>query len=128
MYISIVLGLIIAITIVVIVVAIQLLLKRKAKEVSGSIRSVVPFYREQEYDENVGKQSIEARFISIETDLENSFYERIISSSNEEQFASHYMQLFCEARSLLKRMKRFSIEPDDVIIRFVRDLDNLHTF
>lgn len=128
MYISIVLGLIIAITIVVIVVAIQLLLKRKAKEVSGSIRSVVPFYREQGYDENVGKQSIEARFISIETDLENSFYERIISSSNEEQFASHYMQLFCEARSLLKRMKRFSIEPDDVIIRFVRDLDNLHTF
>ena len=123
-----VLGLSIATVIGVVIVAIRLLLKNKSKELSERIANITPYKDIRESREKELKQDNETFFIDIETDLRNSFYEHIISSSEEKQITKYYAELFHEACNLLKSLEVFHIEPSETISKFTRDFGHIHSF
>ena len=118
---------IIAISLVVIV-TVRIRLKNKSKELSERIANITPYKDIRESREKELKQDNETFFIDIETDLRNSFYEHIISSSEEKQITKYYAELFHEACNLLKSLEVFHIEPSETISKFTRDFGNIHSF
>jgi len=60
-------------------------------------------------------------YTDIVTDLENSYPDQVISSSQVNDFAHHYTDIFNEAYSLNTKLKRFYIKPSETITKLIND-------
>ncbi len=113
---------IIAISIIVIA-TIRKRLKNKSKELSDELNHISSYSDKSNYEQARERLSAlnERVFIDIPTDLNNGFYGKIISTTQEKDFISHYTPYFQEAYSLLKKLEVFDVTPSETISKFIDD-------
>ena len=111
---------IVGIFIVVLVISIRTNLKKMSKRLAEKLFRI-PTYSELSKH---GKYA----FIDIYTDLNNSFYGEIISTTDEKDFSNHYSLYFQEAYQLVKKLTFFKITPNKNIIAFINEFKNINKF
>lgn len=118
---------IIAITIGVIVM-IRTRLKNKSKELSEKINQISAYSEKSSYEQAQDRLSKLNNGVSIDipTDLNNVFYGKIISVSQEKDFTNHYKSLFQESYSLVKKLRIFNIKPSESVSNLIRDFGNIN--
>ena len=120
---------VIAISVVVIVV-VRVHLKNKSKELSAKLAQISPYSVISNYGkvrENTSALN-EDLFLDIPADLSKTYYGKLISINQENDFVQHYQGSFQEAYSLLKKLKAFKITPSDTIIKFINDFRSINKF
>ena len=58
--------------------------------------------------------------------MNNGFYGRVISATQEKDFINHYKVHFQEAYSLLKKLEAFNITPSETISKFINDFGRIN--
>ena len=88
-------------------------LKNKSKEFAEKLTHISPFSEKSNYEQARERLSAlnEGVFIDIPSDLNNGFYGKVISATQEKDFINHYKAHFQEAYSLLKKLEAFNITP-----------------
>ena len=118
---------IVAVSIVTIAI-IRKYLKVKSFKLSNHIKDLTPYCNKTIYEQ--AKEDLPALdnrvFIDIPTDINNSFYCKIISSTQENAFSNYYRPHFQEAYSLLKKLKTFNITPSKTISKFINDFGTIN--
>ena len=71
-------------------------------------------------------KSNKCTFVDIATDINKTFYGRIISQRQQRELADHYSPNFQEAYSLYKKLEMFGIAPSEAITRFINDFGNIN--
>lgn len=119
-------GCVIIIAIIVVIVK-RLRLTKQSEQLSAKIGRI-PSY-ESAITNDGRKEAVYAhneRFsVDIITDLETSFAARYITFAQEKEFTCYYADYYQEANALVPQLKKFSIEPSDVIVKFLHDFDNI---
>lgn len=126
MPIQLVCGLGIAAMVIAIIAVIRLLLKRKSKDLSERLETIVP-YKDTQCKKDSSKQISGHIPVDIKTDMENSFDGKFISSSDEIRFTEHYKEIYQEVYRSIKTFKALNIEPSETITGFVRNYGNIHS-
>ena len=114
--------------IIVIIVLIHIRLRKQSKILSEEIEYISSFSERSSYKraiENLSKFN-ERIFIDIPTDINNCFYGKVISSSEEKEFIKHYTDHFNEAYSLSKKLKIFGVTPSETILKLINDYGAIH--
>ena len=113
---------IVAISIIVIVM-IQTRLKNKTKELSEKLSHISSYSEKSNFEQARERLSAlnEGVFVDIPSDLNNGFYGKVISATQEKDFINHYKPHFQEAYSLLKKLEVFNITPSESISKFIKD-------
>ena len=108
---------------IIIIATIRKRLKAKSNELSEQIKGLSSYSEQSNYEQTKERLSAlnNGIFIDIPTDLNNSFYGKIISATQEKDFINYYRPHFQEAYSLLKRLEAFNITPSETISKFVDD-------
>ena len=118
---------IVAVSIVTIAI-IRRYLKVKSIKLSNHIKDLTPYCNKTIYEQ--AKEDLPALdnrvFIDIPTDINNSFYCKIISATQENAFSNYYRPHFQEAYSLLKKLKTFNITPSQTISKFINDFGTIN--
>ena len=98
-------------------------LKNKSKEFAEKLTHISPFSEKSNYEQARERLSAlnEGVFIDIPSDLNNGFYGKVISATQEKDFINHYKAHFQEAYSLLKKLEAFNITPSEAISKFIND-------
>ena len=98
-------------------------LKNKSKEFAEKLTHISPFSEKSNYEQARERLSAlnEGVFIGIPSDLNNGFYGKVISATQEKDFINHYKAHFQEAYSLLKKLEAFNITPSEAISKFIND-------
>ena len=98
-------------------------LKNKSKELSEKLNHISSYGNKSNYEQ--AKERLSAlnneAFIDIPTDLNNVFSGRVISATQEKDFANHYKPHFQKSYSLVKKLKSFNITPSETISKFIND-------
>ena len=98
-------------------------LKNKSKELSEKLNHISSYSNKSNYEQ--AKERLSAlnneAFIDIPTDLNNVFSGRVISATQEKDFANHYKPHFQKSYSLVKKLKSFNITPSETISKFIND-------
>ena len=117
---------IIAISFVVIAV-VRIRLKNKSKELIERLTRI------SSYSENSNSEQVRDRLsifdkdvFDIPTDLNKSFYGKVITASQEKDFVCYYKPYFQEVYSLLKKLESINITPSEIISKFVNDFRNIN--
>ncbi len=110
------------------IVAIRLLLERKSKEISLYIEGIIPYKVCQNNKEETLSREDKCFFRDIETDLEQTFHGKFITSREEKQYKEYYTELFYEVKGFLKRLKTFGVEPTETIAKFISDFEDLQWY
>ena len=110
-------------TSIVIIVTIRKRLKNKSKELSEKLNHISAYSEKSSYEQAQERLSKlkDVVFADIPTDLNNGFYGKIISVTQEKNFINHYKPHFQEAYSLLKKLETFNITPSETIFKFIND-------
>ena len=118
---------IIAISIVIIVI-VQICLKNKSRELSDKLSHISSYSEKSNYEQARERLSAlnNGVFVDIPTDLNNVFYGKIISATQENDFINHYKPHFQEAYSLLKKLESFNIIPSETISKFINDFGTIN--
>jgi uvrD/REP helicase family protein len=95
-------------------------LNRQNKEIAERIRNIEPY-------QNIINKNNGSLFNDLESDLENSFKGRVISSQERMCFSNYYVSMFYDVHNLLKRLKIFKIEPYDIVVKFSKDFVNIYS-
>lgn len=105
-----IIGCVIAISISVIAM-VRTCLKSKSNALTEKLSHISPFSEKSNYEQARGSLSAlnEGVFVDIPTDLNKGFYGKVISTTQENDFISHYRPHFQEAYSLLKKLEAFNI-------------------
>ena len=113
---------IIAISVIVIAM-VRTRLKNKSKELAEKLNHISAYSEKSNYEQAKERLSAlkEGAFIDIPSDLNNGFYGRVISATQEKDFINHYKVHFQEAYSLLKKLEAFNITPSETISKFIND-------
>lgn len=113
---------IIAISVIVIAM-VRTRLKNKSKELAEKLNHISAYSEKSNYEQARERLSAlnEGAFIDIPSDLNNGFYGRVISATQEKDFINHYKVHFQEAYSLLKKLEAFKITPSENISKFIND-------
>lgn len=108
---------------IVIIATIRKRLKVRSDELSAQIKGVASYGDKSNYEQARERLSAlnERVFIDIPTDLNNVFCGKIISTTQEKDFISHYTPYFQEAYSLLKKLEVFNVTPSETISKFIDD-------
>ena len=72
------------------------------------------------------EQERDRAFIDIETILEHSFNDHVISGTEEKQFTNQFQDVFSEAYSLRKKLEFFRIEPSERMQKLIDDFQQIH--
>lgn len=119
-----------AIIAVVLMLVIRSRFKKKSLELAERIISCTPFFIHK--GNFTLSDALEVtnknRFENIEADLNGCFKDRMISSSDENDFSNYYLEIYQEASSLLKNLERLHIAPSQAVVEFVNDYTNIHYF
>ena len=110
-------------TSIVIIVTIRKRLKNKSKELSEKLNHISAYSEKFSYEQAQERLSKlkDVVFADIPTDLNNGFYGKIISATQEKKFINYYKPHFQEAYSLLKKLEAFNITPSETITKFIND-------
>ena len=113
---------IIAISVIVIAM-LRTRLKNKSKELAKKLNHISAYSEKSNYEQARERLSAlnEGVFIDIPSDLNNGFYGKVISATQEKDFINHYKAHFQEAYSLLKKLEAFNITPSETISKFIND-------
>ena len=113
---------------VVIIATIRKRLKVKSNELLEQIKGLISYSDRSNYEQAKERLSAlkEGAFIDIPSDLNNGFYGRVISATQEKDFINHYKVHFQEAYSLLKKLKAFNITPSETISKFINDFGRIN--
>ena len=103
-------------------------LKNKSKEFAEKLTHISPFSEKSNYEQARERLSAlnEGVFIDIPSDLNNGFYGKVISATQEKDFINHYKAHFQEAYSLLKKLEAFNITPSETISKFINDFGRIN--
>ena len=117
---------IIAISVIVIAM-VRTRLKSKSKELAEKLNQISSYSEKSNYKQaREGLSALnEGVFIDLPSDLNNSFYGKIISATQEQDFINHYKAHFQEAYSLLKKLETFNITPSETISNFINDFGRI---
>lgn len=98
-------------------------LKNKSKELAEKLNQISSYSEKSNYEQARERLSVlnEDVFIDIPSDLNNGFYGKVISATQEKDFVNHYKAHFQEAYSLLKKLEAFKITPSETISKFIND-------
>lgn len=98
-------------------------LKNKSKELAEKLNHISSYSEKSNYEQaREGLSALnEGMFIDIPSDLNNSFYGKVISATKEKDFINHYKAHFQEAYSLHKKLEAFNITPSETISKFIND-------
>lgn len=98
-------------------------LKNKSKELAEKLNHISTYSEKSNYEQARERLSAlnESVFIDIPSDLNNGFYGRVISATQEKDFTNHYKAHFQEAYSLLTKLEAFNITPSETISKFIND-------
>ena len=98
-------------------------LKNKSKELAEKLNQISSYSEKSNYEQARERLSVlnEDVFIDIPSDLNNGFYGKVISATQEKDFVNHYKVHFQEAYSLLKKLEAFKITPSETISKFIND-------
>lgn len=116
----------IAAMVIVIIVVLRLLLKRKSKDLSEHLKTIVP-YKDAQCQKDSLKQISDHFPIDIKTDIDSSFDGKFISSSDEIRFTEHYKEIYLEVHRFIKTLKALNIESPETITEFVCNYGNIHS-
>ena len=118
---------IIAISVIVIAM-VRTRLKNKSKELAEKLNHISAYSEKSNYEQAKERLSAlkEGAFIDIPSDLNNGFYGRVISATQEKDFINHYKAHFQEAYSLLKKLEAFNITPSETISKFINDFGRIN--
>ena len=108
---------------VVIIATIRKRLKVKSNELLEQIKGLISYSDRSNYEqaqERLSKLN-NVVFVDIPTALNNGFYGKIISTTQEKDFINHYKPHFQEAYSLVKKLEAFNITPSETISKFIND-------
>ena len=113
---------------IVVIVMLRIRLKNKSKKFSEKLSHVSSYGDKSNCDQE--RERVLALngevFVDIPTDLDNSFYGKIISATQEADFINHYAPYFQEANSLLKKLEAFNIIPSESVSKFINDFGTVH--
>ena len=117
---------IIAISVIVIAM-VRTRLKSKSKELAEKLNQISSYSEKSNYKQaREGLSALnESVSIDIPSDLNNSFYGKVISATQEQDFINHYKAHFQEAYSLLKKLETFNITPSETISKFINDFERI---
>lgn len=103
-------------------------LKSKSKELAEKLNHISSYSENSNYEQARERLSTlnEGVFIDIPSDLNNGFYGRVISATQEKDFINHYKAHFQEAYSLLKKLEAFNITPSETISKFINDFGRIN--
>ena len=103
-------------------------LKNKSKELAEKLNHISAYSEKSNYEQARERLSAlnEGAFIDIPSDLNNGFYGRVISATQEKDFINHYKVHFQEAYSLLKKLEAFNITPSETISKFINDFGRIN--
>lgn len=89
--------------------------KKQVNALSEKFSQISSYSEKSNYEQAKDRLSTlnEKEFIDIPTDLNNGFYGKIISATQEQDFINHYKSHFQEAYSLLKKLEAFKITPSE---------------
>ena len=108
---------------IIIIAAIRKRLKVKSNQLSEQIKRLSSYSEQLNYEQ--ARERLFALnngvFIDIPTDLNNGFYGKIISTTQEKDFINYYRPHFQEVYSLLKKLEAFNITPSETISKFIND-------
>lgn len=113
---------------IIVIVVIRIHLKNKSTELSEKLNQISSYSEKSSYEqaqERLSKLN-DTEFVDIPTDLNNSFYSKIISATEEKDFTHHYISHFQEAYSLVKKLETFNITPSATISNLIRDFGNIN--
>lgn len=98
-------------------------LKNKSKELSEKLNHISSYGNKSNYEQAKERLLVlnNEAFIDIPTDLNNVFSGRVISATQEKDFANHYKPHFQKSYSLVKKLKSFNITPSETISKFIND-------
>ena len=103
-------------------------LKSKSKELAEKLNHISSYSEKSNYEQ--ARERLSARnegvFIDIPSDLNNGFYGKVISTTQEKDFINHYKAHFQEAYSLLKKLEAFNITPSETISKFISDFGRIN--
>ena len=102
--------------------------KNKSKELAEKLNHISAYSEKSNYEQAKERLSAlkEGAFIDIPSDLNNGFYGRVISATQEKDFINHYKVHFQEAYSLLKKLEAFNITPSETISKFINDFGRIN--
>ena len=97
--------------------------KNKSKELSEKLNHISSYGNKSNYEQAKERLLVlnNEAFIDIPTDLNNVFSGRVISATQEKDFANHYKPHFQKSYSLVKKLKSFNITPSETISKFIND-------
>ncbi len=98
-------------------------LKNKSKELSEKLNHISSYGNKSNYEQAKERLLVlnNEAFIDIPTDLNSTFSGRVISATQEKDFANHYKPHFQKSYSLVKKLKSFNITPSETISKFIND-------
>ena len=113
---------------VIVIAMVRTRLKSKSKELAEKLNQISSYSEKSNYEQARERLSAlnEGVFIDIPSDLNNGFYGRVISATQEKDFINHYKAHFQEAYSLLKKLEAFNITPSETISKFINDFGRIN--
>ncbi len=112
---------------VIVIAMVRTRLKSKSKELAEKLNQISSYSEKSNYKQaREGLSALnEGVFIDLPSDLNNSFYGKVISATQEQDFINHYKAHFQEAYSLLKKLETFNITPSETISNFINDFGRI---
>ena len=112
---------------VIVIAMVRTRLKSKSKELAEKLNQISSYSEKSNYKQ--AREGLSALndgvFIDLPSDLNNSFYGKVISATQEQDFINHYKAHFQEAYSLLKKLETFNITPSETISNFINDFGRI---
>ncbi len=123
-----VLGAVIIVVAVIAITVTRVVFRKKSNEIDEKITNLTPYSTKNviiDREDSLRKDN-NSFFVDIETDLERSFVNHIVSASEEQAFTAHYTDIFQEVTDLTKRLEAFYMEPSEMVTKFIRDFGSIH--
>lgn len=113
---------------VIVIAMVRTRLKSKSKELAEKLNQISSYSEKSNYEQaREGLLALnEGVFIDLPSDLNNGFYGKVISATQEQDFINHYKAHFQEAYSLLKKLETFNITPSEAISKFINDFGRIN--
>ena len=123
-----VLGAVIIVVAVIAITVTRVVFRKKSNEIDEKITNLTPYSTKNVIiaREDSLRKDNNSFFVDIETDLERSFANHIVSASEEQAFTAHYTDIFQEVTDLTKRLEAFYMEPSEMVTKFIRDFGSIH--
>lgn len=121
-------GAVVVVVAVIAITAVRVAFRKKSDGIDEKIANLTPYDTKDVISEgeNFIRNDNNSSFVDIETDLERSFANHIISASEEQAFTAHYADIYQEVADLTKKIETFFMEPSETVLKFIRDFGSIH--